>query len=100
MSCTVPVQSTMQGGGGWKAAKNSESLSILKPDLMLRTAIHFPISLPLQPGQEETLQPDWDETLYDPRLDHTNSDCITNLLNLKVPVCFVTLSLGVRLLSM
>jgi hypothetical protein len=28
----------------------------------------FPLSLPLHPGAEQSLQPDWDETLYDPRL--------------------------------
>ena len=55
------------GGQGWKAAKNSESLSHLKPELMLRSALNFPLSLPLHPGEEETLQPDWDDTLYDPR---------------------------------
>jgi hypothetical protein len=27
---------------------------------------YLPLSLPLQPREEETLQPDWDETLYDP----------------------------------
>jgi hypothetical protein len=36
---------------------------------MLRTALNFPLSLPLQPGAEEGLEPDWDEAVYDPRLD-------------------------------
>jgi hypothetical protein len=49
-------------------AKNSETLGHLKPELMLRTAMSFPLSLPLHPGAEQSLQPDWDQTLYDPRL--------------------------------
>lgn len=53
----------------WRSGKNSEALAHLKPDLMLRTALNFPLSLPLQPGAEEGLEPDWDEAVYDPRLD-------------------------------
>eukprot|EP00092_Neocalanus_flemingeri_P037911 GFUD01041266.1.p1 GENE.GFUD01041266.1~~GFUD01041266.1.p1 ORF type:complete len:1730 (-),score=625.36 GFUD01041266.1:48-5237(-) len=54
-------------GGAWKQPKVSEVLSILDKDLMRRSCVSLPLSLPLDPQADVDKEAFPDTTLYDPR---------------------------------
>eukprot|EP00092_Neocalanus_flemingeri_P057326 GFUD01068113.1.p1 GENE.GFUD01068113.1~~GFUD01068113.1.p1 ORF type:complete len:1909 (-),score=640.60 GFUD01068113.1:4-5181(-) len=54
-------------GGAWKQPKVSEVLGILDKDLMRRSCVSLPLSLPLDPQADVGKEAFPDTTLYDPR---------------------------------
>jgi hypothetical protein len=57
----------VMAGGSWKQPKVSEVLGMLDKDLVRRSCVTFPNSLPLDPQSEEEYDACPDTTLYDPR---------------------------------